>query len=474
VRRTTPFNNVGAQTHGWAQVVSRYRRRAIVLDGLSGFLVGIAIAVSTRSSGLQVAVIAVGGAAAILALVALARGYDVSELGDGPAEYQALLRAGGWAAVLLMVLSYLTKAEFSRLRVLGGVAVLVLLALIGRYLLRRLLHHRRKRGEAMMRTVVVGERSVAAGLVLDLGGAPHHGYQVVGVCAPGLEGSRGVTDAPVVGAVADVVQVVVDRAIDVVVVAGSTLSGEALRRLSWALDRASAKLIVVPDLVEVTGPRLTLHSAAGLSLLEVEVAAPRRRMIAKAVMDRVVGTLLLVLAAPVIAIAAAAVRLTSRGPAFHRQTRVGVDGSFFTMWKIRSMYPDAGARQNELAGLDEGAGVLFKVRDDPRVTPVGRFLRRFSLDELPQLLNVVRGDMSLVGPRPPLAGEVAKYEDAVQRRLRVKPGLTGLWQVSGRSDLSWEESVRLDLRYVDNWSVVMDMMILWKTARAVFMGEGAY
>jgi lipopolysaccharide/colanic/teichoic acid biosynthesis glycosyltransferase len=153
---------------------------------------------------------------------------------------------------------------------------------------------------------------------------------------------------------------------------------------------------------------------------------------------------------------------------------VGVDGSFFTMWKIRSMYPDAGARQNELAGLDEGAGVLFKVRDDPRVTPVGRFLRRFSLDELPQLLNVVRGDMSLVGPRPPLAGEVAKYEDAVQRRLRVKPGLTGLWQVSGRSDLSWEESVRLDLRYVDNWSVVMDMMILWKTARAVFMGEGAY
>jgi exopolysaccharide biosynthesis polyprenyl glycosylphosphotransferase len=192
------------------------------------------------------------------------------------------------------------------------------------------------------------------------------------------------------------------------------------------------------------------------------------------VLDRVASTVLLLAASPIIAAAALAVRLTSSGPAFYRQTRVGVDGATFTMWKLRSMYVDADVRRRALAERDDGNGVLFKVREDPRVTPVGRVLRRYSLDELPQLFNVVRGDMSLVGPRPPLGEEVARYEDAAHRRLRVRPGLTGLWQVSGRSDLSWEESVRLDLRYVDNWSVAMDLMILWKTARAVVGGSGAY
>ena len=144
------------------------------------------------------------------------------------------------------------------------------------------------------------------------------------------------------------------------------------------------------------------------------------------------------------------------------------------MWKIRSMYIDAAARRDALMVESEGNGVLFKMRQDPRVTSVGRVLRRYSLDELPQLINVVKGDMSLVGPRPPLAEEVAAYGDAVHRRLRVKPGLTGLWQISGRSDLSWEESVRLDLRYVDNWSVAMDLLILWRTARAVLRASGAY
>ncbi len=270
---------------------------------------------------------------------------------------------------------------------------------------------------------------------------------------------------PVVGAVADVAQVVVDRAVDVVVVAGPTLSPEALRRLSWALDRVGAQLVVVPGLVEVDRP--ADHVAPGGRA----VAAGARGCGARAggwspktVLDRVAGVVLLLAASPIIAVAALAVRLTSSGPAFYRQTRVGVDGAPFTMWKLRSMYVDADRRRRALDEQNDGNGVLFKMRDDPRVTPVGRFLRRYSLDELPQLFNVVRGDMSLVGPRPPLGEEVARYEDAAHRRLRVRPGLTGLWQVSGRSDLSWEESVRLDLRYVDNWSVAMDLMILWKTA----------
>ena len=197
-------------------------------------------------------------------------------------------------------------------------------------------------------------------------------------------------------------------------------------------------------------------------------------MLAKAVMDRALGLCALVVLAPVILTAALAVRLTSPGPAFYRQTRVGVDGRDFTIWKLRSMYRDADRRRAELLARSDGDGLLFKMAHDPRVTPVGRVLRRFSLDELPQFFNVVRGDMSLVGPRPPLREEVLAYHDAVHQRLRVKPGITGLWQVSGRSDLPWDESIRLDLRYVDNWSVTMDLMILWKTFRAVVSGAGAY
>ena len=472
--RATAFNDPVARSHLWTHIALGYRRRVMALDAASALGVGAATVVSLYGVHPASALMAVLGTVAFLALVAMCGGYEMRELGDGPAEYQALLRSGAWGVVLLMTVSFVTQAEVSRLLVFGGVPAVAATAVIGRYVHRRILHRSRANGEAMMRTLVVGGPRDAAKVVTDLSRAPYHGYQVVGICVPSLSDSVPGSPAPVVGAVADVAQIVVDRAIDVVVVSGSALSGEALRRLSWALDRAGAQLIVVPDIIEVTGPRLTFRPTAGLSLLEVEVGAPRTRLLAKAALDRAAGILLLTLASPVIFLAAMAVRLTSHGPAFYSQTRVGVDGETFTLWKLRSMYVDADARRAALLESNEGDGVLFKMRRDPRVTPVGRFLRRFSLDELPQLLNVVVGDMSLVGPRPPLAEEVAVYADAVHRRLRVKPGLTGLWQVSGRSDLSWEESVRLDLRYVDNWSVAMDLMILWKTARAVVRGAGAY
>ena len=472
--RRTSFNDTTMRALLWPSVGASYRRRVMALDALSVLSVGAVLTVSLYGLGPHTALLLVGGTAAFLALVAAARGYEQRSLGDGPAEFQAVTRAGLTGALLLMGLSYATKAEVSRLLVFVGIPIMLLVAVVARYVNRRVLHHARARGDAMKRTLIVGDARDASRVARDLADAPYHGYQVTGICLPSLEVDAPHGGVPVVGAIADVPQVVADRAVDVVVIAGPTLTGEALRRLSWALDRAGAQLIVVPDLVEVTGPRLTLRPAAGLSLLEVEVVAPRRRMIAKAVLDRVVGTALLALAAPLVVIAAVAVRLTSSGSAFYWQTRVGVDGVPFTMWKIRSMQVDAGERVGELVSLDEGAGVLFKVRADPRVTTVGRILRRYSVDELPQLWNVVRGDMSLVGPRPPLGTEVAQYADAVHRRLRVKPGLTGLWQVSGRSDLSWEESVRLDLRYVDNWSLGMDLLILWKTVRAVVLGAGAY
>jgi exopolysaccharide biosynthesis polyprenyl glycosylphosphotransferase len=190
--------------------------------------------------------------------------------------------------------------------------------------------------------------------------------------------------------------------------------------------------------------------------------------------DRALAFAALLLLAPLFVLVAVTIRLGDGGPALFRQTRVGKDGRPFTVYKFRTMVVDAEVRKAQLVVLNETGGVLFKMRKDPRITPVGELLRRFSLDELPQLINVIRGDMSLVGPRPPLPDEVAKYLDHVRRRLVVKPGITGLWQVNGRSDLSWDESVRLDLRYVENWSLMLDLQILWKTLSAVVGGSGAY
>lgn len=476
IQRATPYNTQTARTP-WSVAVERYRYTVVAADFLAatvvmmgGIVTGHALVPVSSVGAALLALIPLG----FIVVVALTRGYRSSTLGDGPGEYQSLGHAAVATGVVIMGIAFVSPVQVPHAVVFVGVPLLLATAVGGRWVVRRGLHAARASGDAMRTTLVVGKSDDVRRVVEDLSAAPYHGYLVTGLCLPSVDDEAPVEGVPVLGALADIAQVVVDRAIEVVVVAGAHLSGEGLRRLSWALDRVGAQLIVVPDIVEVMGPRLTVRPTAGLSLVEVAVAPPMRRLVAKTVLDRTLGTLFLLVAAPVIAGAALAVRATSPGRAFYSQTRVGVDGSTFTLWKIRSMYADADVRLAALQTANEGAGVLFKMRDDPRVTPVGRVLRRFSLDELPQLWNVVRGDMSLVGPRPPLASEVAAYDDPVHRRLRVKPGLTGLWQVSGRSDLTWEESVRLDLRYVDNWSLTMDLLILWKTARAVVSSSGAY
>jgi exopolysaccharide biosynthesis polyprenyl glycosylphosphotransferase len=273
-----------------------------------------------------------------------------------------------------------------------------------------------------------------------------------------------------------VLRAVDDLRADVVAVAADPdLSGHALRRLAWQLDERGVDLILSPGIVEVAGPRLSIRPVAGLSLLHMERPATRGgRMLVKRILDRLLGVGLFLALLPLLSVIAVAIRRSSPGPVIFRQIRIGEDGKPFEMLKFRSMTVDAEDRREELVESDEGNGVLFKIRDDPRVTRVGALLRRYSLDELPQLWNVVRGEMSLVGPRPPLPREVIGYSADATRRLRVKPGMTGLWQVSGRSDLSWEESLRLDLRYVDNWSLASDATILWRTWRAVIGRSGAY
>jgi exopolysaccharide biosynthesis polyprenyl glycosylphosphotransferase len=310
------------------------------------------------------------------------------------------------------------------------------------------------------------------------------GMSVAGACVPydlvdDPETCRLLAEADVelLGDVDAIVAAVGSSSADTVaVVSSATLGRERLRWISWQLEGSDVSLVVSPGLMEVAWPRLHIQPMAGLPLVHVEEPefAGFRRVL-KGGFDRVVAGLALLLLAPIALGVAIAVRFTSRGPVFFRQTRVGRSGQLFRMVKFRSMYVDAEARRAELEQQNVNAdGVLFKVRDDPRITRVGKVIRKYSLDELPQLFNVLTGRMSLVGPRPPLPAEVALYGDDMRRRLLVKPGITGLWQISGRNDLSWEETKQLDLRYVENWSLGSDLLILWKTPSAVARASGAY
>ncbi|GGK67544.1 exopolysaccharide biosynthesis polyprenyl glycosylphosphotransferase [Planomonospora parontospora subsp. parontospora] len=405
--------------------------------------------------------------------IALNRAYEARLIGLGPEEFQRVLQCGFMITAALAVGAYVTKTDVARGYVVLAVPLATALTLLARYRLRRSLHRRRARGGCMRRVVAVGHRAAAAELVDRLRRERYHGMEVVGVCVP-RGGGPEVAGVPVLGGLSDVPLVVGQAEADTVaVLACPEMDGTALRRLAWRLEKTHTDLVVAPALMEVAGPRTTIRPVAGLPLLHVdhpELAGLRQ--VVKMLFDRVGAGALLVLLSPLLLALALAVRMSGPGPVLFRQTRVGRDGAEFMIYKFRTMVTDA--EQRKITLMSDDGGVLFKIRNDPRVTPVGAWLRRHSMDELPQLINVVLGHMSLVGPRPPLPEEVARYGDDVRRRLLVRPGMTGLWQVSGRSDLSWEESVRLDLRYVENWSLMLDLQILWKTWSAVARGAGAY
>jgi exopolysaccharide biosynthesis polyprenyl glycosylphosphotransferase len=351
------------------------------------------------------------------------------------------------------------------------------LTVVERFALRRALCRARAKGRHVQTTLLVGHGTAVASLHTQLTRQAGLGYRVVGACLPASdEAGRALVGVPVLGELTDVVDVVAQHDVDTVAVLPSAeLDGPALRRLGWALEKTRADLLLAPAVTDIGGPRMSMRPVAGLSLLQVrrlEIRGVRRAT--KAVFDRVGAGLLVLVIAPVLLAVAVGVKLDSKGPVLFPQRRVGLDGRVFWMLKFRTMELDAERKITELIPSSNGNGVLFKMRLDPRVTRVGRVLRRYSLDELPQLFNVLKGDMSLVGPRPPLPSEVERYGVDMRRRFVVKPGLTGLWQVSGRSDLSWEESVRVDVHYVENWSLFLDLVILWRTLGAVIRGVGAY
>ncbi|MFE2020879.1 sugar transferase [Streptomyces sp. NPDC059499] len=340
-----------------------------------------------------------------------------------------------------------------------------------------------RHGQASRRVLVVGAASGVDQAVTLLNSRTDHLYTVAAAVPVGP--AQLSCDTPVPGRLApepadDDVSTVLGSAFAhdadlVLVVPGPQFGDERLRPLSWGLHDSGLALCVLSELSGVAASRVRPSDAAGLTLLHI--APPLRhgpQPWLKTVVDRCGAALGLLVLAPLLFVVALAVRFSSPGPVFHRQIRHGRHSRPFTMWKFRTMVADAETRKAQLTGANESEGPMFKMRRDPRVTRIGHALRRTSIDELPQLLNVLRGDMSLVGPRPPLPEEVSRYDERERRRLAVKPGLTGLWQVSGRSDLSWQETVSLDLWYVDNWSVVTDMGLLARTVRAVTDGRGAY
>jgi exopolysaccharide biosynthesis polyprenyl glycosylphosphotransferase len=411
--------------------------------------------------------------------VHLAGGYERGALGAGSEEFRSLPQAGLVVMAVIAFFSYALDVEVFRGVVVVAAPAAVVLSALGRYALRRRVHYLRLQGRCMRTVIAVGRERAVLDLVRQLRRDRHCGMAVLAACVPDPDRAQLLRDegVAVVGDLGQVARSVRALRADAVAVTSSSETAAAyLRGLSWELEGSGVELLVAPGLMEVAGPRMHMRPFVGLPLLHVEEPEfTGVKRLVKQGLDQLGAVLAILALSPVLLVIALAVRLDSPGPVLFRQVRVGRGGREFRMLKFRTMVADAEAQRAALLDRNQNAdGLLFKIADDPRVTTVGRLLRRFSLDELPQLFNVVGGQMSLVGPRPPLPDEVALYDDSVRRRLLVKPGLTGLWQVSGRSDLTWEESVRLDLRYVENWSLLLDVMILWKTAFAVVRARGAY
>jgi exopolysaccharide biosynthesis polyprenyl glycosylphosphotransferase len=459
---------------------SSYLRTAALLDCLCALAAGL-IALQVRfdyDGGFPVEYFAFTVALPFLWLgsVAVTGGYDPRFIGVGSDEFRKVLNAAVGLTAGVAIVSYVAKLDLARGYLVVALPCAAACDLIARYCLRKRLHRRRHEGQFMRRTVAVGHAAPVENLVALLRRDSHHGLSVVAACVAGARHQGEVADVPICGDLDSVPSVVSRFGADTVaVLACPEMDGTRLRELAWDLEKTGTEMCVASALLDVAGPRTTIRPVAGLPLLHVDHAelAGGKRVI-KGVFDKVSAALALILLAPLFTVIALAIKMTDSGPVFFRQTRIGKDGQPFNLWKFRTMVVDAEARKVHLLPQNDGDGTLFKMRRDPRITRTGAWLRRWSLDELPQLLNVLFGSMSLVGPRPALPVEVAEYRVHMRRRLAVKPGITGLWQVSGRSDLPWDEAERLDLRYVENWSLALDLQILWKTLSAVTSGSGAY
>lgn len=402
-------------------------------------------------------------------------------LGSGAEEYKRVLAASAWLFGFVAVVSYAVKIDTARGFVGLAFPAGALGLLVARWIVRQHLVLERRHGNSGSRVLIIGGPHSAAHLARSLASAPAAGYRPVAVHLPGANTriETSIFGVPVTGNSSEydvILESILQADIDSVAIsAGVNMHPRDLRRLGWELAARDIGMIMAPALTDVAGPRIHTQPVAGLPL--IHVSTPKLtggKKVAKRAFDLAISALLVLALSPAFLVIAVLVRITDPGPIFYRQERVGLRGTTFQMLKFRSMKANADQQLQALLraqGTDDTP--LFKIENDPRITPLGRVLRKYSLDELPQLFNVLNGSMSLVGPRPQREGEVALYDDAAHRRLYVSPGMSGLWQVSGRSNLSWEESIRLDLYYVENWSLMGDVVILFKTFKAVFASTGA-
>ncbi|WP_327352058.1 sugar transferase [Streptomyces sp. NBC_01304] len=464
----------------WEQ---RYRRTVILSDTMATALVVAAIggffgARDAANWHEKWRILAFLTELLVLGSLAVSRAWAPAVLGQGAEEFRRLGRSLFTAAVVLSLGGIALTSRNIKLWIFVAIPAIALITMTERYLLRLWLHKQRMEGRCLRPVLAAGSLATVRDLIARTRKYPHLGWRVEAVCTRdglGLDGDQ-LDGVPVVGMLADVAGHVRRDGYRVVAVTPDPhWSPDGLQRLAWNLEGSDAEMVVAPVLMEVAGPRLHVDAVLGIPLLRVSMPTfTGGRRAVKGVVDRLGAAFLLMVFAPLMVVVGLLVLVDSRGGALYRQRRVGKDGREFTIFKFRTMVSGAHKARAGLTDLNEGAGLLFKLRRDPRVTRVGAVLRRYSLDELPQLFNVLTGSMSLVGPRPPLPEESAAYGPDIKRRLLVKPGLTGLWQISGRSDLPWEEAVRLDLRYVEDWSLALDTVILWKTLRAVLQGQGAY
>jgi exopolysaccharide biosynthesis polyprenyl glycosylphosphotransferase len=424
--------------------------------------------------------LSIGIAVAWMVVLGIYRTRDPRVVGVGAEEYKRVISATVTLLGLVAILCAVLKVDVAR----GYFALAFPLGIMGlissRWILRQWLTKQRTFGHYLSRVIVLGRGKDVRYVINQIQKKSGAAYEVVGAALPHAEEREflitGSGPVPVVATVGTVVEAVERLEADAVIVAGPVKGGSKyVQRLGWKLEESATELVLATGLTNVAGPRIHSRPVEGLPLMHVEL--PRYsggKHVLKRLLDIVLSALALIALLPVFAVLAFLIRRDSEGPVIFRQERIGQGGKKFPMYKFRSMVQTA---EDDLAGLldqNEGSGVLFKMRHDPRVTDVGRWMRKYSLDELPQFWNVLLGDMSLVGPRPPLQREVDDYKARVHRRLYIKPGLTGMWQINGRSELNWQDSIRLDLYYVENWSLAGDMIILWRTLKMLTNPQGAY
>ncbi|MDR6143986.1 exopolysaccharide biosynthesis polyprenyl glycosylphosphotransferase [Microbacterium foliorum] len=482
VTHTVVTPRVSATLERRRQWERRYRMRLQITDaGVILFAVGItaAVQVMTGVAGEEALRNGIMLAPLWYLMLGALHTRDAALFRASAAEYRGVAHASGLAFGIIAMLSVVLGWQTTQLVLLVALPLGVLTLLVTRWAWRHWLTAQRARGRFASRTLVVGNRDDVEYVIRTLHPIGASGYQVVGATL--LDGNARDVEArgaqfPVLGNVNSVSTVAAELGADTIIVA-SRPDGEPdfVKHLSWQLEGTAAELVLSSRLTDVAGPRISFAPVEGLPLIQVQIPSYEGgQHVLKRALDIAVASVALIPIALITPILALLVKLDSPGPLFFSQERVGRDGRTFRIMKFRSMKTDAEQQLATLKEQNEGAGLLFKMKDDPRVTRVGRILRKLSLDELPQFWNVLIGDMSVVGPRPPLPSEVTAYDGTVFRRLYIKPGITGLWQVSGRSDLSWDESVRLDLRYVENWSVMNDLQIMWRTAKVMVRPSGAY